>query len=125
VDVTLRDVARLAGVSPRSVSNVVNGQPHVSEDISRRVRAAVVELGYQPNPVAQLLRASRTTHASFLTLTLEQDDPGARRAAVAELLGLARRLGWRATTPPDSSTHPTALIFALDETGQDGQAVEP
>lgn len=56
----LRDVAELAGVSVRTVSNVVNGFAHVAPDTRARVQAAVDELGYRPNPTARGLRSGRT-----------------------------------------------------------------
>ncbi|NEE04785.1 LacI family DNA-binding transcriptional regulator [Phytoactinopolyspora halotolerans] len=58
--VTMKDVARLARVSPRTVSNVVNDYTHVSDDVRRRVVAAIDELGYRPNIVARNLRIGRT-----------------------------------------------------------------
>ena len=48
---TIRDVARLAGVSAMTVSRVINHEPRVSEETRRRVEAAVVELGYIPRRV--------------------------------------------------------------------------
>lgn len=57
---TLHDVARLAGVSFKTVSNVVNDYQHVSERTRARVQAAITELGYQPNPAARSLRRGRT-----------------------------------------------------------------
>ena len=58
--VTLRDVALLAGVSSRTVSNVVNGYAPVSEATRARVQRAVDELGYQPNVLARNLAAGRS-----------------------------------------------------------------
>jgi LacI family repressor for deo operon, udp, cdd, tsx, nupC, and nupG len=60
VPVTQGDVARLAGVSPRTVSNVVNKFPLVSEELRLRVQRAIDELGYQPNVAARNLRHGRT-----------------------------------------------------------------
>ncbi|GAA4563973.1 LacI family DNA-binding transcriptional regulator [Micromonospora coerulea] len=57
---TLKDVARHAGVSVKTVSNVVNGYPYISADMRRRVQAAIEELNYRPNPTARHLRAGRT-----------------------------------------------------------------
>lgn len=57
---TLRDVARLAGVSIKTVSNVVNDYPHVRPDTRRRVREAIAELEYSPNPSARSLRSGRS-----------------------------------------------------------------
>jgi len=58
--VTQGDVARLAGVSPRTVSNVVNDFPLVSDEVRQRVQRAIEELGYQPNLVARNLRRGRS-----------------------------------------------------------------
>lgn len=57
---TLRDVAALAGVSIKTVSNVVNGYEHIRPSTRQRVTAAIEELGYQPNLAARNLRAGRT-----------------------------------------------------------------
>src|SRR3546814_2229068 len=46
---TLKDVADRVGVSAKTVSNVVNGTGWVTDDLQRRVRAAIEELGYRPN----------------------------------------------------------------------------
>ena len=52
----LSDVARHAGVSPATVSRVLNGNPRVAEANRRLVFAAIEELGYRPNRVASNLR---------------------------------------------------------------------
>lgn len=52
---TVHDVARAAGVSPPTVSRVLAGGKPVSAELSDRVRAAAAELGYRPNPAAQVL----------------------------------------------------------------------
>lgn len=57
---TMRDVARLAGVSVKTVSNVVNDFPHVKGATRDRVLAAIAELGYQMNFSARNLSRGRT-----------------------------------------------------------------
>lgn len=57
---TLQDVARLAGVSVKTVSNVVNDHPHVRPATRERVELAIAELGYVPNLTARSLRSGRT-----------------------------------------------------------------
>lgn len=57
---TLREVAERAGVSIRTVSNVVNGYRYVADATRTRVQAAVDELGYRPNAAARNLRSRRT-----------------------------------------------------------------
>jgi DNA-binding LacI/PurR family transcriptional regulator len=57
---TLRDVAELAGVSFKTVSNVIHDHPHVTEATRARVLAAIDKLGYRPNLTARTLRSGRT-----------------------------------------------------------------
>lgn len=56
---TISDVASKAGVSIKTVSRVINKAPHVHPDTLRKVKAAVEELNYQPNPVAVRLGRMR------------------------------------------------------------------
>ncbi len=58
--VRLEDVARLAGVSMKTVSNVVHDYPHVSQGTRSKVEAAIAELGYRPNANARRLATGRT-----------------------------------------------------------------
>lgn len=58
--VTMGDVAELAGVSQRTVSNVVRGYQHVRPETRARVQSAIDQLKYRPNVVAQSLRQGRT-----------------------------------------------------------------
>jgi LacI family repressor for deo operon, udp, cdd, tsx, nupC, and nupG len=60
VAATLREVAERAGVSVRTVSNVVNDFPQVAPDTRAKVQRALDELGYQPNAVARTLRRGRS-----------------------------------------------------------------
>lgn len=57
---TMHDVARVAGVSIKTVSNVINDHPHVRPDTRDRVLAAINELDYRPNLSARGLRSGRT-----------------------------------------------------------------
>ncbi|WP_460772776.1 LacI family DNA-binding transcriptional regulator [Microbacterium sp. GXF7504] len=57
---TLHDVARLAGVSIKTVSNVINDYPHVRAATREKVEQAIAELGYTPNLTARNLRSGRT-----------------------------------------------------------------
>ena len=60
MSVTLHDVARAAGVSIKTVSNVINDYPHVRPDTRERVQEAITALGYQPNLTARSLRSGKT-----------------------------------------------------------------
>ncbi len=57
---TLHDVARLAGVSIKTVSNVINDYPHIRPATREKVEKAIAELGYTPNLTARNLRSGRT-----------------------------------------------------------------
>lgn len=53
--VTIKDVAKLAGVSIKTVSRVMNDEPNVRPVTSRKVREAIAKLAYEPNPYARYL----------------------------------------------------------------------
>src|SRR5258708_34294547 len=53
----MRDVARVAGVSAKTVSRVFNEDPHVTEETRERVRWAMQKLNYVPNLLARGFRA--------------------------------------------------------------------
>jgi LacI family transcriptional regulator len=57
---SIRDVAVLADVSLGTVSRVINAHPNVREETRKRVKAAIVELGYVPNMVAQSMRSHKS-----------------------------------------------------------------
>ena len=66
--VTIRDVAKLAGVSPITVSRVINNSDYVSQATRARVEAAIDELKYVPNMLGPSLRFKQTmTLALVLT----------------------------------------------------------
>src|SRR3954451_9765511 len=58
--IRLRDVADHAGVSVKTVSNVVNGYTHVSAATRERVEASLAELDYRANLSARSLRRGRS-----------------------------------------------------------------
>jgi LacI family transcriptional regulator, galactose operon repressor len=93
--VTLRDVAVRAGVSPMTVSRVINNSPRVTADTRRRVEAAIVELQYVPNRLARgLIRRKTGTLAllvpdlanPFFTLIVQAAEDVAWRAGYHVIL---------------------------------------
>ena len=70
---TINDVARLSGVSKKTVSRVINHSPLLNDDTRKRVLEVIRELGYVPNPQARGL-ALRT---NFL-IGLIHDNPNAQ-----------------------------------------------
>ncbi len=62
------DVARLAGVSRKTVSRVFNDEPYVTPEVRRRVLEAAQMLGYRPNHAARTLASGRTRTIGVVTL---------------------------------------------------------
>jgi DNA-binding LacI/PurR family transcriptional regulator len=58
--VTIRDVAKEAGVSHQTVSRVINANKRVNPDTRQRVKAAIEKLGYRPNAIARFMAQGRT-----------------------------------------------------------------
>ncbi|TDC47902.1 LacI family transcriptional regulator [Jiangella ureilytica] len=56
---TMRDVAERAGVSLKTVSNVINDYPHITPATRAKVEAAITALDYRPNITARALRSGR------------------------------------------------------------------
>ncbi len=68
--VSIKDVAKRAGVSISTVSNVLNKSKYVSDDLKIRVNVAVQELGYQANPIAQNMKFKHTKTVGIITADL-------------------------------------------------------
>jgi DNA-binding LacI/PurR family transcriptional regulator len=68
----MSDVARHAGVSQRTVSNVVNNYVHVSPATRARVQASLDALGYRPNTAARRLRSGRTGTVTLAVPTFRE-----------------------------------------------------
>jgi DNA-binding LacI/PurR family transcriptional regulator len=62
------DVARLAGVSQKTVSRVFNNEPYVGDQVRRRVLEAARQLGYRPNLAARALQSGRTHRIGVASL---------------------------------------------------------
>jgi len=70
---TINDVARIAGVSKKTVSRVINRSPLLNQATREKVEAVIAELGYVPNPQARALALRR----NFL-IGLIHDNPNAQ-----------------------------------------------
>jgi DNA-binding LacI/PurR family transcriptional regulator len=118
------DVARLAGVSQKTVSRVVNDAPYVRPDVRERVRRAIEELGYHPNVAAQALARERTHAIGVLSLGTSLVGPSRR---VFTLEQEAQRLGYTMAlvSVPDLSARSVADgVAALLKRGVEGVVVE-
>ncbi|MBB3397059.1 MULTISPECIES: LacI family DNA-binding transcriptional regulator [unclassified Rhizobium] len=65
--VSIISVAKAAGVSNKTVSRVINGEPYVTEETRERVEKAIRDLGYIPNMAARLIRSSRSNTFGIIT----------------------------------------------------------
>ncbi len=92
---TLKDVARLASVDVSTVSRALNNTSYVHPDTKARIFAAVKELGYHPNVMAQALRAGRRhtigvvvprLHLAIFSEILQGIEEEARRQGYATLV---------------------------------------
>jgi LacI family transcriptional regulator len=75
-------VARVAGVSAKTVSRVLNGEPGVAEATTARIRSAIAQLGFRRNEMARALRTGGRTRAVGLVID-ELDSPHAAGIAGA------------------------------------------
>jgi LacI family transcriptional regulator len=83
--VTIRDVAAKAGVSPKTVSRVINGEAHVRPEVREAVMRVVDAMNYRPNAFARGLSSART----FL-IGLFFDEPSTAYAADVQRGAIAR-----------------------------------
>ncbi|GAB4084153.1 LacI family DNA-binding transcriptional regulator [Myceligenerans cantabricum] len=82
----MTDVARAAGVSVMTVSNVLNGRSNVGADTRLRVLEVVDELGYEINLTAQRLRSGRTSTIGLIVPRFDQSYYGDLAARIAQSL---------------------------------------
>lgn len=104
--VTLRDVARLAGVSTMTVSRVVNNSREVKSDTRARVESAIAQLGFVPNAVGRLLAQQRKRAGLSLTPSASGLGSGADEANISKRdeLVLDTSSGPRDRTVQETST---------------------
>ncbi len=87
--VTLEMVAAAAGVSPSTVSRILNGTAVVSDDKRAAVDEAVARLGFVPNPMARGLAGGRTLSIGVVTQAIDSPFYGGALRGIEEELGRA------------------------------------
>lgn len=111
--VTRADVARLAGVSPSSVTYVLTGQRPTSQQTRERVRRAVAQLGYVPNRQASSL-ASRSVRSVGVLLRMERES--IEVGDLAYIDGIRSSLepsGLQVVVPMSLRSHPETSMHEL------------
>lgn len=121
---TIVDVSRRAGVSTKTVSRVLNGEPNVTDAVKERVRAAALSLDYHPNLMARAL-VQRRSH--LIGLVFENPSP----SYVVELqMGVLHRLRderYRLVVLPVSSVagHAQEIVGLVRSAALDGVVLSP
>lgn len=87
--VTLEMVAQAAGVSPSTVSRILNGTAAVTDDKRRAVDEAIARLGFVPNPVARGLAGGRTLSVGVVTQAIDSPFYGVALRGIEDTLDKA------------------------------------
>lgn len=130
---TLNDVARSAGVSIRTVTNVLNGQVKVSDSTRKRVLSAIERLDYRPNLAARNLRTGRTgilalvvpdlaaPYFSTLASIVVQEGDDRSYQVIVEQGDLSRGIG---QSSRGRKTLADVVMFASDASGEEIQSLQ-
>jgi DNA-binding LacI/PurR family transcriptional regulator len=108
---SIRDVARLAGVSHQTVSRVLNDHPSIREATKARVLAVMGELQYRPNRAARALVKGRSRTIGVVSASSEQYGPASSIAAIQDA---ARDAGYYVNTANLTSVDRESIEAALD-----------
>lgn len=118
------DVARMSGVSLKTVSRVVNGEDNVRASTARRVDDAVRRLGFRPNNGARQMRSGRTASIGMVVEDLADPFYSALAGAVEEVAQSERHL-LLIGSAEGSAERERSLTEALVSNRVDGLVVVP
>jgi DNA-binding LacI/PurR family transcriptional regulator len=113
---SIRDVARLAGVSHQTVSRVLNDHPSIRPETKKRVQDAIAVLDYKPNLAARALVTSRSRTIGILSATIGEFGP---TSSIASIEDAARVEGYSVTTVNLPATTPEAIGDAIRQLGRE------
>ncbi len=122
---TIKEVSKIAGVSFKTVSRVLNNEKHVSEETRRRVEEVVARLNFRPSHAARTLAGRKSFQVGLL-----YDNPSPYYIYHVQTGAQQRctELGYRLLIQPIDSQSPdlVANVLALiDETHLDGLILSP
>lgn len=109
--VTVKDVARVAGVSTQTVSRVINNYSFVSEKTRQHVQAVVEELGYRPSTLARSLIQQRSYTLGVVTFGLKYIGPSRTLNGIADE---ADELGYMLLMKKMDNFNPARLDEIID-----------
>jgi LacI family transcriptional regulator len=75
MSITVKDVAKRAGVATSTVSRVINDHPSISEETKKRVRAIMDDMGYIPNLTARNLGKQVSNAIGIILPPLDSKEP--------------------------------------------------
>ncbi|WP_159602098.1 LacI family DNA-binding transcriptional regulator [Agromyces humi] len=107
---SIRDVARLAGVSHQTVSRVLNHHPSIRPETKQRVLDVMGELQYKPNRAARALVTSRSRTLGILSASSTQYGPA---SSIAAIESAARTAGYWVSTANIESADAASIADAL------------
>ncbi|SDQ98956.1 LacI family DNA-binding transcriptional regulator [Microbacterium sp. cf332] len=107
---SIRDVARLAGVSHQTVSRVLNNHASIRAETKERVLAVMAELDYSPNRAARALVTSRSQTIGVLTSSATQYGPA---SSIAAIEAAARERGYWVSTANVDAREPASIQAGL------------
>ena len=107
---SIRDVARLAGVSHQTVSRVLNDHPSIRDTTKARVMQVMEEMQYRPNRAARALVTRHSRTIGVLSASSAQYGPASSIAAIEDA---ARAAGYYVNTANLAATDPESLSGAL------------
>jgi DNA-binding LacI/PurR family transcriptional regulator len=108
---SIRDIARLAGVSRQTVSRVLNGERYIKASTEAQVRKVIDEHGWRPNSAARALATSRFKAIGLLVSARSQYGPFSAAAAVDEA---ARARGYAIISATLAHEDDASIADALD-----------
>ncbi len=117
---TIKDVARLASVSFKTVSRVVNGEPNVRADTRAAVVSAMESLGYSPNVAARGLASRRSFLIGLLVWSAQSDYSVALQAGAQQR---CRALGYHLVVETITPGDEVQIVDRLCALGVDGVIV--
>src|ERR1044072_5805385 len=122
---TIKEVSKIAGVSFKTVSRVLNNEKHVSEETRRRVEEVVARLNFRPSHAARTLAGRRSFQVALL-----YDNPSPYYVYHVQTGAQQRcsELGYRLLIQPVDSQAPdlvSNVMALIDEAHLDGVILSP
>ncbi len=107
---SIRDVARLAGVSHQTVSRVLNDHPSIRPETRERIVQVMAQLNYRPNRAARALVTSRSQTIGILAASSTQYGPA---SSIAAIEAAARERGYWVSTANIDGKDPASITDGI------------